>query len=71
MLLRAAGPDRVSEVDWDCVRIRTAAHGWALTRTVDLPDPRAHTQQSTGSLFDGDGLVTEIANGATASEQLH
>lgn len=49
MLLR--GARRVIEVDWDLVRIRSVADGWAVTERFDLPDPRAFTRGTTDSVL--------------------
>ncbi|MBP1634378.1 MAG: dop [Acidobacteria bacterium] len=69
MLLRAAGPARVTEVNWDVVRLRAAGTGRGATWRIDLDDPRAGTRQADGAVFEGGRSLEEIAGDlATCAE---
>jgi len=61
MLLRTAGPTRVTEVNWDVVRLRTTGTGWGATWRINLDDPRAGTRETDGAVFDGRRSLEEIA----------
>jgi len=65
MLLRRAGADRVDDVDWDRVRIRSAHGGY---RTVDLPSPLDFGRAVTEDLFRRCGSLEEILDGLGALE---
>ncbi len=67
MLLRAAGPARVTEVNWDVVRVRAAGTGRGATWRIDLDDPRAGTRAANGALFDGRRSMEEIAGDLAGS----
>lgn len=52
MLLRAAGADRVNNVDWDRITLRLAGtHGFAAYQTLWMQDPRRWTKAETEHLF--------------------
>lgn len=52
MLLRAAGPERVIDVNWDYVKVATdPRRRWATTR-IDLPDPLSATKADNGHHFE-------------------
>lgn len=65
MLLRRAGADRVDDVDWDRVRVRSAHGGY---RTVDLPSPLDFGRAVTEDLFRRCGSLEEILDGLGALE---
>jgi hypothetical protein len=52
MLLRAAGADRVNNVDWDRMTLRLpGAHGCATYPVLWMQDPRRWTRSHTAHLF--------------------
>jgi hypothetical protein len=52
MLLRRAAPESVVSVDWDSITFKLRGrYNWPTYRTVDLPDPLAHTQAEVAALF--------------------
>lgn len=62
MLLRAAGPSRVVDVDWDYVRVTTdPRRRWATTR-IDLPDPLGATQAENADLFENAASFEELVD---------
>ncbi len=50
MLLRAAGPERVADVDWDCIKIKWPDYR-KLRTSVRLPDPLGATKSDTQPFF--------------------
>lgn len=67
MLLRRAGQDAVSSVNWDAVRLRLkTASGQTVYRTVRLDNPLSHTRADSQCLFDANSnllaLVDSLSN---------
>ena len=50
MLLRAAGPERVSKVDWDRIDLKSAG-GFPRSVNIQLPDPLGATRSDTQPVF--------------------
>ena len=50
MLLRAAGPERVTKVDWDRIDLRSAGDYLQPTH-IQLPDPLGATRLATEAVF--------------------
>jgi proteasome accessory factor A len=64
MLLRRAGSDAITDVDWDRIRFRVERRGFRrVSRTVDLPDPLADTRADNESILGDDRLtLDEVAD---------
>lgn len=50
MLLRAAGPERVAEVDWDCIKLKRT-DGRGLQTCIRLSDPLGATKFDAAAAF--------------------
>ncbi len=62
MLLRAAGPARVVDVDWDYVKVAPDPNRrWATTR-IDLPDPLSGTKEENAHLFENVESFEELVD---------
>jgi hypothetical protein len=54
MLLRMAGPDEISHVDWDTMRFRDPGEDrWGADRTLEMRNPLEMTQTESGPLLAG------------------
>ena len=64
MLLREAGPDRVSEIDWAQMRFIVGDDEHNLEhRTVDLGNPFGFTRQRTERVFKQAGSLVVVIDG--------
>lgn len=61
MLLRAAGPQQVDNVDWDTMRFKVeGSRGWPSYPTVDLDHPLRFTKELAGPIFEQDLPLDEM-----------
>ncbi len=61
MLLRAAGAERINNIDWDRITFRMAgSHGFATYQTLWMQDPRRWTKRETEHLFQQDLPLTQL-----------
>jgi hypothetical protein len=68
MLLRAAGPERVYDVDWDRIRFREHGGGyWPLLRTLEMDDPLGFTKAALGDLLDERGAFDDLLDALGAA----
>jgi proteasome accessory factor A len=64
MLLRAAGPEIVDDVNWDMVRFKTrAGRYWSSYQTFDLANPLAFTRAQTERTFAQAATLEELLDG--------
>ena len=59
MLLRAAGPDRVTKVDWDRIDLKSAGDCLRPAH-IQLPDPLGATRSDTEAVFSACGDFTNL-----------
>ncbi len=63
MLLRAAGAERVNNVDWDRITLRIpSSHGLASYQVLWMQDPRQWTRAHTEHLFRQDLTLAQLAD---------
>jgi len=61
MLLRLAGDEGVSYVDWDEIRFELPGpYGWPTYRTLPMPDPLGMTKADLEHLLDGGRTLEEV-----------
>ncbi len=74
MLLRAAGPDAVDQVDWDSIRLKfKGGRYWATYRTFEMGDPLAFTKADAQAAFDAAdlGAVLDALDCPSATDPDH
>jgi len=68
MLLRAAGPHGVYDIDWDRIRFREPGAGyWPLLRTLEMEDPLSFTKAALGDVAGGGTSLDETLDALGAS----
>ena len=67
-LLRLAGTERTSHVDWDFISVKSPGRwGWSSQRSLDLSDPAGSTRAVAGPIFDsGSRSLTEVVDSLSA-----
>ena len=71
MVLRAAGPDLVEDVDWDRVKIRQRNGGhWSWARTLELSNPLRFTRRETATVFEEAETLEEILERLSQKEEV-
>jgi len=60
MLLRRAGPERISKVDWDSIAFRSLTGTRDLIYRLPMDDPSAFTRQKVGHLLSLDVTLEEV-----------
>jgi len=69
MLLRLAGRERISRVDWDSIGFKLPGRrGWPRYRWLNLPDPLGLTKAETSHLFDGDKTLNDVLDALTETD---
>jgi proteasome accessory factor A len=68
MLLRAAGPQGVYDVDWDRIRFREPGGGyWPVLRTLAMDDPLGFTKTAIGEVVGGGTALDDTLDALGAS----
>jgi Pup amidohydrolase len=71
MLLRLAGSEHTSHVDWDVVSVRTRdAAGWPTQHTVEMPAPTDFTKAAVAGVFERGSSTASLLESLAAAKSL-
>lgn len=69
MLLRLAGRERISRIDWDSICFKLPGRsGWPRYHTLHLPDPFHLIKAETGHLFQAEQTLEEVLDVLTGND---